>query len=424
MVQSHDAQFKELRYFEATMRCALLAASLLGLAACGASTRPQVRPGIEVLLTDSMHLVRGQRVALLTNQTGVDRSGRRDVDVLLAAGVTLRWLFSPEHGLTGTEDREGLPDGTDSATGLPIYSLYRGTRPNFGALDSVQVLLIDLQDIGARYYTYIASAAEILRPAAARNVRVVVLDRPNPIGGLTLQGNVRSSPGDPVRERVGFLPIPMRHGLTMGEMLRLANDVLGVRADVRVVPAAGWRRTDYFDATGLPWIRPSPNMPDLESATHYPGICLFEYTNLSVGRGTPTAYQWIGAPWLEPERILDWLRRSAPEALAGVELSHAAFTPVRPTDGKFDSVALRGIRFRVTDRQRYDPPRLAVALLASLGALYPDELRFNATAFDRLAAGPELREALQSGVPPQRIWSGWAVALQHFEGTRAKYLLY
>jgi uncharacterized protein YbbC (DUF1343 family) len=406
------------------MRTLALLSTVVITAACGVTSRAQVRPGIEVLLADSMHLVRGQRVALLTNQTGVDRAGHRDVDVLLAAGVTLRWLFSPEHGISGTEDREGLPDGTDSVTGLPIFSLYKGTRPNFRALDSVQVLLIDLQDIGGRTYTYIASAAEILVPAAARGVRVVVLDRPNPIGGTMLQGNVRATPGDPVRERVGFLPIPMRHGLTMGEMLRMANDVLGVNADVRVVPAAGWKRTDYFDATGLPWVRPSPNMPDLESAIHYPGICLFEYTNLSVGRGTPTAYQWIGAPWVDSERVLDWLRSSASEALAGVALSAAAFTPVRPTDGKFDGVALRGIRFQVTDRERYDPTRLAVALLASLRALYPDDLRFNATAFDRLAAGPELREAVQSGAPPQRIWSDWESALRKFEGTRAKYLLY
>lgn len=406
------------------MRRAILAISLLCLTGCGGATRAQVRPGIEVLLTDSMHLVRGQRVALLTNQTGVDRAGRRDVDALLAAGVTLRWLFSPEHGILGTEDREGLPDGTDSATGLPIFSLYKGTRPNFGVLDSVQVLLVDLQDIGGRTYTYIASAAEILGPAAARGVRVVVLDRPNPIGGTMLQGNVRAATGDPVRERVGFLPIAMRHGMSMGEMLRMANDVLGVRADVRVVPAAGWRREDYFDATGLPWVRPSPNMPDLESAMHYPGICLFEYTNLSVGRGTPTAYQWIGAPWVDPERVLDWLRRDAPEALVGVTLGPAAFTPQRPTDGKFDGVALRGVRFHVTDRGRYDPTRLAVALLASLRALYPDEFRFNAAAFDRLAAGPELREALQAGAPPQRIWSEWEAALRNFEGSRAKYLLY
>jgi uncharacterized protein YbbC (DUF1343 family) len=187
---------------------------------------------------------------------------------------------------------------------------------------------------------------------------------------------------------------------------------------------AGWKRSDYFDATGLPWVKPSPNMPDVESATHYPGLVLFEYTNLSVGRGTPTAYQWIGSPWLEPERVLNWLRSAAPEALPGVELSAAAFTPVKPTDGKFDGIALRGLRFRVSDRDRYDPTRLGVALLASLRALYPNDLRFNAAAFDLLAAGPALREALQSGASPERIWSGWEAALTNFRGTRAKYLLY
>jgi len=394
------------------------------LSACGIPGRAQVRPGIEVLLADSMHLVRGQRVALLTNHTGVDRAGHRDADLLIAGGVQLKALFSPEHGYQGAEDREGLPDAIDSATGLPIYSLYSGKRPNFSALDSVQVLLIDLQDIGGRYYTYVSSAAEMLGPAAARHVRVVVLDRPNPIGGLLVQGNTRQSTGDPVRERVGFLPIPMRHGMTIGELVRMANDALGTAADVHVVTAAGWRRSQYFDSTGLPWVRPSPNMPDLESASHYPGIALFEYTNLSVGRGTPTAFQWIGAPWLEPERVLEWVKRMAPDATTGVTLSPAAFKPVAPTDGKYDGVDLRGVRFAVTDRGHYDPTHLAVAILAGLKALYPDQLRFNASAFDRLAAGPALREALQSGATPRSIWSDWETALASFRVARSKYLLY
>jgi uncharacterized protein YbbC (DUF1343 family) len=396
----------------------------IGALACGQYTRAQVRPGIEVLLQDSMHLVRGQRVALLTNHTGLDRAGHRDAELLIAAGVSLKALFSPEHGFAGREDREGLPDATDSATGLPIYSLYSGARPNLGALDSVQVLLVDLQDIGARTYTYIASAAELLAPAAQRGIRIVVLDRPNPIGGVLVQGNVRETVGDPVRERVGFLPIPLRHGLTLGELVRLANDALSASADVRVVPAAGWRRSDYYDATGLPWTKPSPNMPDVESASHYPGIVLFEYTNLSVGRGTPRAYQWIGAPWIDPERWIAWVRTTAPEALTGVTVTAAAFTPRAPTDRKYDSVLVQGLQFRVVDRAQYDPTRLAVALLAGLQALFPAELRFNAGAFDRLAAGPALREALQSGATPQTIWSAWDAALERFRVTRSKYLLY
>src|SRR3989441_1089230 len=269
----------------------------LSLVACRPSAA-QVRPGIDVLLSDSLHLVAGKRVVLLTNHTGVDHAGRRDVDRLYGdTAIRLTALFSPEHGFRGLEDRPGLPDAVDAATRLPIYSLYGGSRPpNFAALDSADVALVDLQDIGARYYTYPATATQLLREAARRGVRVVVLDRPDPVGGEAVQGNVHAAIADPDTALVGFFPVPMRHGMTLGELLRLANDALGLHADLVVVPAAGWRRGMYFDATGLPWIKPSPNMPDLESAFHYPGTCLFEGTNLSVGRGTPFAFQVVGAP--------------------------------------------------------------------------------------------------------------------------------
>ena len=262
---------------------------LLGLV-CVAPAAAQVRPGIEVLLSDSIGLVTGKRVALLTNQTGVNRLGQRDIDLVRGTpGVRLLVILSPEHGLRGTEDRPGLPDAVDSASGLPIYSLYGGTPlPAIAALDSDVVVLADLQDIGARYYSYPTTAVLLLQEASRRGKPMVVLDRPNPVGGVAVQGNVPATARSV--ERVGdFLPLPMRHGMTMGEVTRLANDLLGTRARLTVVPAAGWRRAMYYDDTGLPWVRPSPNMPDLESALHYPGTCLFEGTNLSVGRGTAFA---------------------------------------------------------------------------------------------------------------------------------------
>src|SRR5205823_1088931 len=261
---------------------------LLGLV-YAAPAAAQVRPGIEVLLSDSIGLVAGKRVALLTNQTGVNRLGQRDIDLVRGTpGVRLLVILSPEHGLRGTEDRPGLPDAVDSASGLPIYSLYGGTPLSaIAALDSVDVVLVDLQDIGARYYSYPTTAVLLLQEAARRGKPLVVLDRPNPIGGVAVQGTVPAVVR-PV-ERVGdFLPVPMRHGMTLGEVVRLANDWLDLHARLTVVPAAGWRRAMYYDDTGLPWVRPSPNMPDLESALHYSGICLFEGTNLSVGRGTAT----------------------------------------------------------------------------------------------------------------------------------------
>lgn len=381
-----------------------------------------VRPGIEVLLTDSLHLVRGTRLGLLTNQTGVDQAGRRDVDRLLAAGLRLVALFSPEHGFRGVEDRPGLPDAIDSTTHLPIYSLFGGSRTAArAALDSTDVVLIDLQDIGARFYTYPATATTFMSDAAARGKRVIVLDRPDPVGGDLVQGNVRTAIGDPVQDFVGFLPVPMRHGMTLGELLRLTNDALALHADLTVIPATGWRRGVSFDSTGLAWIKPSPNMPSLESAFHYGGTCLFEGTNLSVGRGTPEAFQVIGAPWLDPSRVLALLPGAA---LEGVEATAFDFTPRAPTDGKYDSVPLHGIRLHVTDRTRYDPTRLAVALLVALRAVHPDSFQFRAAWFDVLAAGPALRAAIDSGRTAPDIWARWSDALAQFRRSRAKYLLY
>ena len=388
-----------------------------------------VRPGIEVLLSDSVHLVRGARVGLLTNHTGVDRGGRRDVDLLRAAGVAVTTLFTPEHGFRGTEDRPDLADTKDSATGLPIYSVYGATRtPDLSALDSVDVLLIDLQDIGARYYTYVSTAVLMVRDAARRHVRVVVLDRPNPIGGAAVQGNVRPATGE-LAPFVGFLPVPMRHGLTLGELVRLANAEFTLGADLVVVPAAGWRRELLYDETGLPWVRPSPAMPELESALHYPGLCLFEGTNLSVGRGTRLAFQVVGAPWLEPRRVLEALGvgdggRGTGDELAGVEIAAVEFTPVDPTDAKYGGITLPGLRLRVTDRSRYDPTRAALALIAALRAVHPDSFRFRAERFDLLTGDPDVRAALSQGVEVAAVWRAWDGDLRRFKNRRAKYLLY
>lgn len=401
---------------------------LLGLIGCAGPTRAQVRPGIDVLLSDSIHLVRGKRLGLLTNQTGVDRAGRRDADRLFADSLRLIALFSPEHGFRGLEDRPGLPDAIDSATHVPIYSLYGGSRAAaMRALDSTDLLLVDLQDIGARYYTYIATATSLMRDAALRGVPVLILDRPDPIGATLVQGNVRATLGNPDSDLVGFLPVPMRHGMTLGEMARMADDLLGLHVSLTVIPVAGWRRVTAYDSTGLPWIRPSPNMPSLESAFHYPGMCLFEGTNLSVGRGTSIAFQVIGAPWLDSPRLLRLLRGVGSgewSALAGVEVTDTEFTPRSPTDGKYDGVPLRGLRFRVTDRRLYDPTLLAIALLQALHTAYPDSFQFRASSFDRLAAGAELRLALLAGESAADIGRQWSEPLARFRRQRAKYLLY
>jgi uncharacterized protein YbbC (DUF1343 family) len=410
------------------MRAHRLVWIVLGIG-CSSGTRipspiaAQVRPGIEVLLTDSAHLIAGKRLGLLTNNTGVDHLGRRDVDLLVAAqGARLTVLFSPEHGFRGTEDRSGLPDGRDSATGLPIYSLYGGSRTAARAVvDSVDVLLIDLQDIGARYYTYIGTTVQLMRYATRAGKRVIVLDRPDPVGGTAVQGNVRARAGDPDSAFSGFMPVAMRYGMTLGELARLANDALALGTDLSIVPAVGWQRTMFYDQTGLPWVKPSPNMPDLESALLYPGTCLFEGTNVSVGRGTGTAFQILGAPWLDPDSVI---RRLDKAALVGVDIEPTTFTPVAPTDFKYPGMALRGVRLRVRDREHYDPTKLAVALLAAIRAAHPAQFQFRVQSFDRLATGPDLRVALEAGRPVQEIWDSWRSDLERFRETRAKYLIY
>lgn len=391
---------------------------------CGPGPEParplaRVGPGIEVLFADSAQLVRGKAVGLVSNQAGVDGAGVSDVDRLLGAGVRLRALFSPEHGFRGAADPgEAVASTVDSATGLPIYSLYgRTSAPTDSMLSGIDVVLVDLPDVGARYFTYLNTTIEVMRAAARLGRTVVVLDRPNPIGGL-VQGNlldyVHHSP-------VGALAMPMRPGLTLGELARLANLDLGLGADLRVVPVAGWRREQTFDTTGLPFVPPSPNLKDLESLFHYPGTCLFEGTALSVGRGTDASFRQIGAPWLDVAGVLAaWPAGRLP----GVRFEPVAFTPERPGDGKYPGIPVRGIRFVLTDARAYDPTVTAVVVLTTIQRLQADSLRIRPAGFDRLAGGPALREAILAGRDPFAIAEGWRSAREEWLRHRTPVLIY
>jgi uncharacterized protein YbbC (DUF1343 family) len=377
-----------------------------------------VQPGVELLLGDSIGLVRGRAVGLVSNQAGVDAAGVSDVDRLLGAGIRLVALFSPEHGFRGAaEPGEQVASSVDSATGLPIYSLYgRTSAPTDSMLQGLDVVLVDLPDVGARYYTYLSTTIEVMRVAARRNLPVVVLDRPNPIGGL-VQGNILDMA---YRSFVGALPMPMRHGLTLGEAARLANQELRLGADLRVVPAAGWRRGAFFGSTGLPFLPPSPNLQTLESLFHYPGTCLFEGTALSVGRGTDAAFRQVGAPWLDVSRVLAALPT---HRLPGVQFLGVRFTPERPGDGKYDGVPLRGIRMVLTDPERYDPTLTAVVLLSTINRIHPDSLRFRPAHFDRLAGGTTLRDAVIAGRDPFAIVASWEPGLATWARHREPVLL-
>ena len=372
-----------------------------------------------MLLRDSLHLVAERRVGLLTNQTGVDRSGVSDVERLIDAGVDLAAIFSPEHGYRGVLDQADVGHTVDPATGKTIYSLYaQGTvlGPTADMLRGIDVLLIDLQDIGGRPYTYITTVLRTLESAHASDVAVLLLDRPNPIGGRIVQGPVLEPAAS---SDVGMLPIPMRHGMTLGELARFGNDWSGIGADLTVVPAAGWTREMWFDQTGLPWVRPSPSMPDLESATHYPGTVMFEATNLSVGRGTPVAFQVVGAPWLDAGRVVARMGEHA-----GVAIGDTVVTPEAPPDRKFDGVPIAAVMLHVTDRQAYDPVQTAVSLLVAVREIHSGLLTVNQRRLAQLVGTEALWAAVEAGEPWQEIVRSWEGPLTRFRTERAAYLLY
>ena len=378
-----------------------------------------IRPGIQVLLEGSIHLVSDRSVGLITNQTGVDASGRSSIDRIHEhPSVELVALFAPEHGIRGTADPgETIADDVDAETGVPIHSLYGATRsPTPEMLDGIDVLLVDYQDIGARYWTYVSTMTLAMEAAAEQGIPFVVLDRPNPIGGA-VQGNVLDPP---FATFVGRFPVAMRHGMTLGELARYYQGEMGIGRELRVAPVDGWRRDMSFAETGLPWIQPSPNMPDVESATHYPGTCLFEGTVLSVARGTEAPFQQIGAPWLDGEALAQVMNGYG---LRGVRFEPVRFTPDAPSDGKFDGVEVQGVRLVATSPE-YDPTEAAVALLVETRRMSGTRWGWLQAHFDRLAGTDGLRQAIEAGAGLDEIRVGWRDELEAFERVRERYLIY
>jgi uncharacterized protein YbbC (DUF1343 family) len=397
-----------------------------------------VLPGITVLLTDSAALIDGKRVGLLTNQTGVNEHGVSDIDLLVrrstehaSTGPKLTALFAPEHGIRGTEDRTNLVSGRDERTGIPIYSLYGATTlaPPDSVLKTIDVLAIDLQDLGARDWTFVATMVYAMRAAAQQHVRVLVLDRPNPITGLHVEGPLLDTAfafaGTHSSARAAtptaLYPIPMRHGLTMGELARFYNDVLALHADLHVIPVSGWRREDWFDQTKLPWIKPSPNMPNLTSATLYPGVVWLEGMNVSVGRGTPDAFQLVGAPWINAKKAIGLLES---RNLPGVKFSEERFTPQHPGDDKYGGVSINGIRISITDRERLNTARLGAALIWAAIQVNHDSVRFQQKGFNQLFGVRGGREAFMRGADPDSLIDASVPATIAFEQSTRKYRLY
>ncbi len=383
---------------------------------------PPVAAGVDVLLDSVPPALRGARLGLITNHTGRTSDGTSTIDALHAhPDVRLAALFAPEHGLRGDVALDSLVEGgRDPTTGLPVHTLYGGAdrrKPTPEMLARLDALAFDIQDIGARPYTYVWTMALAMEAAAQAGLRFVVLDRPNPIGGVAVQGPVQDSSQ---LTFVGLHPVPLRHGLTPGELARYLVGESEIDVGLLVVPVRGWRRARWFDETGLAWRPPSPNMPSLESAAHYPGTVLLEGTNLSVGRGTGAAFQQVGAPWLDAERLAAAVRAAAP---AGVRVEPVTFTPRSPQDGKYPDEPVHGVRLRVTDRATYDPVRTGVALIVAARAQAPERFGWTGT-MDRLIGSASFRDGVEAGWSAERLWRGWAAQEAAFRAAREPYLLY
>jgi len=371
--------------------------------------------GIDVLERDGFEQLSGSDIGLITNQTGINRSGTGDIQLLHAAnGVSLVAIFNPEHGLFGKLDVSLIEDSRDPVTGIKVFSLYGNSRrPTTGMLTGIDTLVFDIQDIGTRFYTYISTMGHAMQAAAEHGIRFVVLDRPNPINGVTVSGPVL----DEGRQSfTAFHRLPVRHGMTTGELARMFKAELQLELDLEIIPLEGWQRTGFFDSTGLPWINPSPNMRSLTEAILYPGIGLLETTNLSVGRGTDTPFELFGAPWLDGKLLALELNRLG---LPGVAFSPIVFTP---DSSKFKDVLCHGVSIRIVNREQFEPIRTGLEIALQLRRLYPQEWELD--SYDRLLGNASVLEAIRAGYSYPEIMAIYKPALEAFKQRRLLYLLY
>jgi len=375
-----------------------------------------VLSGIDVLEEDHFAALRGRHIGLITNQTGIDRNGRRTVDVMRQAGIDVRALFSPEHGISGTAEKENIASSKDAATGLPIWSLYRSSNrtPTGPMLEGLDTLVFDIQDVGARFYTYSCTMIYAMEEAARRHLRFVVLDRPNPVTGVHMEGPVLDRD---LESFVGCVEIPLRHGMTMGELAGMVNGTRHLGADVTVIRMKGWNRGFWWDETGLPWVDPSPNMRSLNAAVLYPGIAMLEaWTNYSVGRGTDAPFEQVGADWIDGVKLADFLNG---QGVPGVRVYPTRF---RPTSSNFSGQWIQGVRFVVTDRNVFDSTRFGLELAAALGSLFPGHEDWEKARF--LIGNHQVINALAQGQEPGVTLETMVDELRHFEQLRKEWLLY
>ena len=372
--------------------------------------------GLDVLAASKFLPFAGKRIGLITNQSGLDRKGRRNIDVMRDAGVDIAAIFSPEHGFLGKEDRPGIQDSTDPSTGIKVFSLYGATnRPTPEMLKGIDLLVFDIQDVGVRFYTFETTMAYALEAAAKAGIPFYILDRPNPITGTRVEGPMLDAAN---RSFVGYLNgEPVRHGMTMGELAKMFNAENKIGANLTVVPMQDWQRGDWFDATNLGWINPSPNMRSLNAAMLYPGLCLLEYSkNLSVGRGTDAPFEQLGADFLGGRELATYLNQ---RQIPGIRVYPTSFTPA---ESVFKGMKIEGIRFLITNRELLDSTRLGLEVAAAIQKLYPGKVDF--TLGKRLIGSDDAIRRLQGAEDPRAIQESFQDAVSQFVDMRAKYLLY
>ncbi|HKT48872.1 MAG TPA: exo-beta-N-acetylmuramidase NamZ domain-containing protein [Candidatus Angelobacter sp.] len=381
-----------------------------------------VLTGIDVLEADNFASLKqdkpGMTIGLLTNQTGVDAQGRRTIDVLASApGIKLAAIFSPEHGIFGTLDTDKVGNTTDSVTGIPVYSLYGNTdakkRPPVDVLKMLDAVVMDIQDAGVRYYTYETTLGYLLEAAAEANTEVIVLDRPDPITGALVQGPVSEAD---LKNFTDYHPVPVRHGMTLGELAQLFNVERKIGARLRVIPMQGWLRGDWFDSTGVVWVNPSPNLRSVNEAALYPGVGLIEGTNVSVGRGTDTPFELVGAPYINARAFAEYLNA---RMIPGVRFVPVTFTP---NSGMHSGHPCGGVNLIVTDRNVLDAPEMGIELAVALRKLYPDDWKIDKLI--DILGNHSVFDAIAQGEDPRNIAQSWQGELDAFRTLRSKYLLY
>lgn len=403
---------------------------LLLLISCSAEVEKEtVIIGADILIEEHLDLIESQTVGIITNHTALLSDGKHLVDTLHALNsVNVKCLFGPEHGIRGdAPDGESIGNGVDNLTGLPIISLYGQTRkPSAEMLVNIDVLIFDIQDIGARFYTYISTMFYSIQSAAENNIKIIILDRPNPIGGHRVEGPILKTE---FRSFVGISQIPIRHGMTVGELAMFFNrkEILRTSqiADLKVIKMKNWKRHYYYDDCNIKWVKPSPNMPDLETALIYPGMCLLEATNISEGRGTYSPFLKIGSPFLNSIKLIEKMGKFN---FKGISIAPVHFTPVEipnmSKDPKYENEFCEGVKFEITDRNEFNPIEFGITLISILKRIHSDEFNISDKRMDKLWGSDELRLSLDKGISPSEIIKMHIDELEDFKKQREKFLLY